>query len=136
MESKITEENAQRQIKLLKQQQELLQAQSKLLQDTLDNLEKQSEEGLEEFNKELREQCAKARKSHLTEADLNAALKLQSDYSFLQSDVGDLFLFVHEWDENGKMQTTLASENTYIKWIYDILLKAIKDGRFKPQPQE
>jgi histidinol dehydrogenase len=136
MESKITEENAQRQIKLLKQQQELLQAQSKLLQDTLDNLEKQSEEGLEEYTKELREQCAKARKSHLTEADLNAALKLQSDYSFLQSDVGDLFLFVHEWDENGKMQTTLASENTYIKWIYDILLKAIKDGRFKPQPQE
>jgi hypothetical protein len=64
MESKITEENAQRQIELLKEQQELLQAQSKILQDTIgeskeeledfqDFMDKFTDMWIEEFNKPL-----------------------------------------------------------------------------------
>jgi hypothetical protein len=120
MESKITEEDAQRQIELLKEQQKMLELQDQWLQDALNH---NNESTITEF-------CEKSR---LTECDLSAALKLQDDYTRLQCDIQNLFLYVFQYDSKGKENVALATDNEYIEWIHSILSEAIKEGRFKPR---
>jgi hypothetical protein len=72
----------------------------------------------------------KNKKSRLTKVDLNAVLQLQEKYCNLFNDVQQFMVFLIEYERDGTIRENIKSSEQNVSWCYDIIFKAIKEGRY------
>jgi hypothetical protein len=64
------------------------------------------------------------------QGDVQAAMELQKKYDELKSDVVQLMMFIYEYEHDGHIRMNVESSNFEIKYCYNKIFDAIKQGRF------